>query len=86
MDGEAALLWQEHGLHRLYNFLCDRQLIEGQSLSGGDDSEVQSDYFSQTMTAADSNLPQIGVCTSVISALSRRRKLCKISCTRKTGT
>lgn len=35
VDGEAALLWQEHGLHRLHHFLCDGQLIEGESLLGG---------------------------------------------------
>jgi hypothetical protein len=34
VDGEAALLWQQHGLHRLHHLLRDGQLVEGQGLPG----------------------------------------------------
>lgn len=45
MNGKAALLWQEHRLHRLHHFLCDGQLIEGECLLDGDNSEIQTDYL-----------------------------------------
>lgn len=34
VDGETALLWQQHGLHRLHHLLCDGELVQRQGLVG----------------------------------------------------
>lgn len=41
MDGETALLWQQHGLHRLHHLLCDGQLVEGEGLESRREDETE---------------------------------------------
>ena len=36
VNGETALLWQQHGLHRLHHLLCDGELVQGQGLDGSE--------------------------------------------------